>query len=353
MKKLAAFPLLLFFLLAVAPATLAQLVSTGNEQVIQFLSPPSVNLLTQAPVNPNLLTGTGTNEFILATQGLPNSVANVFITNDTANPCNNLTISFGTTGANISSFNSFPTFWQPLGFLPTQATAAGFVSSSGAITLPANATVKITTLPIAARSLLIQLPLSSACPTTTIDVNIFFSNPINLTGPSSPKIGQASVSPFAVVSDVFGQSYATSILTASPAVSTELGGLHNAAATSKSIYFDRVVISTSSTTPVQVTVQLTNGLGTGCSTGTVSASNGAKINASVPSIATQVAPACTSPPGGLAFISRTLVVSNSAPFVLDLKGFIAPANSTTGIDVINTANAITGALDVDFYWNEL
>lgn len=349
--KFLAVPFLLFFLLALASPAFGQLVSTGNEQVVQFLSPPSVNLLSNSPVNPNLLSGTGTNEFILSTQGLPNSVASVFITNDTANPCNNLTISFGTTGANITSFNNSPGFWQPLGFQPTQATAAGFVSSSGAITLPANATVKITTLTIAAKSLMIQLPLSSACPTTNIDVNIFFSNPIILTGPSGPKIGQATVTPFAVVSDVFAQSYAASVLSASPAASAELGGIHNAASTSKNIYFDRLVVSTSSTTPIQVTVQLTTGLGTGCTTGTVSASNGAKINVSVPSIATQVS-SCTTPPGGVSFVSRDLVVSNSTPFVLDLKGFIATANTTSGIDVINTANAITGNVSVDLYWNE-
>ena len=110
------------------------------------------------------------------------------------------------------------------------------------------------------------------------------------------------------------------------------------------------MISTSSASPIQVTVQLTNGLGT-CTTGTVSASNGAKINVSTPSIATQIS-SCTVNPGSISFVSRDFVVSSSVPAVLDLKGFIATANNATGIDVINTANAITGNVSVDFYWDE-
>jgi hypothetical protein len=339
---------LLALLLVAVPAS-AQLVSTGGETTV-FFSPPAAQVLTNSPVNPNLLVNAGNNEFIFDTHSIPNAIANVYVTNDTANPCNNLTVTFAASGAPVNSFNTSPGFWQTVPIIPSAA-GASFVSSTGAITLSANATVKITTVPLSGTRMVMFLPLSSACNTTTIDVNVFFSSPTVSNSLSSPKTGLAAASPLTLVSDTYSQSYAVSQFITNATAGEEISGLHNQAATTKTIYLDRVVISTTSTTVVPITLQLSSTLGTTCTSGTVSASNGLKVNTSIPPIAASLTGPCGTNPGSLALIARNMGVSNSAPVTIDLKGVILPLNTTTGVDVVSIG-AVTGALEADYYWYE-
>jgi hypothetical protein len=160
---------LLAVLLGLAPAALAQLVSQGNEQVVTY-SPPTASVLVNSPVNPNLLVNTGTNTFILGVNP-PTNAARIYITNDTVNACNNLTVSMASTGNNaLNSFNANPQAWQSI---LVQSGSAAF-GASAALTLPASGTVAVTSQPIIGSKIALFVVLSAGCATTNIDMQVVF-----------------------------------------------------------------------------------------------------------------------------------------------------------------------------------
>lgn len=169
--------LLLMTLLLFPGRSLAQLTSQGNEQVITY-SGATAFVLTQQPVNPNLLVTTGTNTFIMAVNP-PTNAARVYVTNDTANACSNLTISLASTGNSaLNSFNQNVQAWQTVN---VQSGTGGF-GATAPITLPASGTVAITSQPIIGSRIAVFVVLSSACLTTTVDVQVVF-------GTFTPAIG--------------------------------------------------------------------------------------------------------------------------------------------------------------------
>jgi hypothetical protein len=161
-----------------APAkSLAQLTSQGNEQIVGY-SGSTAFVLSQAPVNPNLLVTTGTNTFIMSVNP-PTNAVRIYITNDTANACNNLTVSVASTGnSSLNSFNNNLAAWQTVN---VQSGSGGFVGSSP-ITLPASGTVAVTSQPIIGSRIAVFLVLSSGCLTTTVDMQVVF-------GTFTPAIG--------------------------------------------------------------------------------------------------------------------------------------------------------------------
>jgi hypothetical protein len=165
MKKL----LLLLALLLPSLAS-AQLVSQGNEQVISY-SGATAFILSNTPVNPNLLTNTGLNTFIMNINP-PSNALRLFITNDTANACNSgLTVSVASTGnSSLNSFNSTPAAWQSV---QVQIGSSAF-GNSQPVVLPANGTVALTTTPIVATKVAVFIVLTSGCNTTNIDVQAVF-----------------------------------------------------------------------------------------------------------------------------------------------------------------------------------
>jgi len=167
--KLLRLPLLLFFLLALAQTASGQLVSQGNEQTIKY-SGATAFILTNTPLNPNLLTGTGQNTFLMNINPPSNSLR-IYITNDTANACTNLTVSVASTGnPNLTSFNQNVNAWSSV---QVQSGTGGLVTSQP-ITLPANGTVTVTTVPIVASKVAVFIVLSSGCATTNVDVQTSF-----------------------------------------------------------------------------------------------------------------------------------------------------------------------------------
>ena len=173
------FSLFVLLLLCAAPA-LGQLTSQGNEQVISY-SGATAFVLTNTPVNPNLLTSTGTNTFIMNVNPPTNSVR-IYITNDTANACSNLTVSVASTGNTaLNSFNSSVAAWQTV---QVQTGSGAFVGSQP-ITLPASGTVAVTSQAIIGSKIAVFIVLSSGCnaPLTSIDVQVVF-------GTFSPSLSQ-------------------------------------------------------------------------------------------------------------------------------------------------------------------
>jgi hypothetical protein len=173
--------------LLVPRGTLAQIASTGNEINVSYGGYTAV-VLQNSPVNPILLSSGGTNEFIINISPNPNVTARVYITNQTANACNNLTISFASSAnSQISSFNQFPQDWLQVPIVTSQ----GAQVNSLPLALAANQSITITTLPIFGNKLVIFLPLSSGCATTNIDMQVILSNSVITTVPlSNPPTSQ-------------------------------------------------------------------------------------------------------------------------------------------------------------------
>lgn len=160
----------LLLLLLLASPCFAQLSPQGNEQTVTY-SGNTATVITSTSVNPNLLATTGTNTFIMGVTN-PSYVARVYITNDTASSCNNLTLSFASTAnTSLNSFNSTPSAWQTVQIV----LSSGSVNSSP-VTLAGNATATFTTAPILGNKLVMFLVLSSGCSSTNIDVRVIFGS---------------------------------------------------------------------------------------------------------------------------------------------------------------------------------
>lgn len=169
--KLQVLPFVLTLAGLLCPASLyAQLSFQGQEQVVSY-SGSTAFILTQVPVNPNLLVNTGTNTFILAVNP-PSNSARIYITNDTSNACAaGLTLSLASTGnSGINSFNGNINAFQQV-----QLTSPlGVFSTTSSINLPANGTIATTSVPIIGSRIAIFLVLSSGCAGTTVDMQVVF-----------------------------------------------------------------------------------------------------------------------------------------------------------------------------------
>lgn len=169
----------------------AQLTQQGQEKFLNCTSASCVLTTPGAPVNPNLLVNSGVNTFVIGVAPTTNAVR-LYITNDTANSCNNITVSMASSGnSSISSFNSNPQAWQSL-----QVSAAGgaFVGSSP-ITLPSLGTVAVTSQPIIGTRVTIFVVLSVGCATTNVDIQAVFgtfSPPVSAVQGVVPAGGAAS-----------------------------------------------------------------------------------------------------------------------------------------------------------------
>lgn len=172
--------LLLSILGLACPTSLyAQLTVQGSETNVPY-SGTTAFVIANTPVNPNLLTSTGQNTFIMNVSA-PQNAVRVYITNDTANACANLTLTLGTTGnSSLNSFNQNPQAWQSIS---AQVGASGTFLASNPLTLPASQTLAITSQTLVAGKLVIFLVLSSGCATTNIDMQVVFG-PFNVTSPN-------------------------------------------------------------------------------------------------------------------------------------------------------------------------
>lgn len=167
--------LLLLFLLTTSPA-FAQLTAQGNEQVITY-SGSTAFVVTNFPVA-NMTSPSGTNTFIMNVNPPPNSVR-VYVSNDTATPCNNLTVSIASTGnTQLNSFNSNVGAWQSI---QVQQGTSGFANSQ-TLTLPASGTVAVTSQPIIGSKIALFIVLGAACGGVNIDVQAVFGQ---FTSPAS------------------------------------------------------------------------------------------------------------------------------------------------------------------------
>lgn len=174
----------------------AQLTSKGKEQIVSY-SGNTAAILNNKPVNPNLLTNTGTNTFIMNVNPPANAVR-IYVSNETANACNNLTLSIASTGNNFfNSFNSFTFAWQTV-----QVAGTGAFAASQALTLPANGTVAITSQPIIGNKIAIFLVLSAGCATTNVDMQAVFGSfsPPNsfVQGPVAPGASYTGFNPVVI-----------------------------------------------------------------------------------------------------------------------------------------------------------
>lgn len=156
----------------------AQLTQKGQETTVAGCTSSNCVLVpTNTPVNPNL-TSAGINTFLIGVTP-PTNAVRLYITNNTANACSNLTISMASTGnATVTSFNNNVAAWQSL---QIQSGSTGF-GASAPITLPANGTVAITSQPIIGTRLAVFVVLSSGCLTTSVDMQVVF-------GTFTPTIG--------------------------------------------------------------------------------------------------------------------------------------------------------------------
>ena len=159
------------FCALIATGLRAQLTQQGNETRITGCTGSSCTLVTpNLAVNPNLLVSTGTNTFLLGVAP-SNNAARIYITNDTANSCANLTVTIASTGNSaVTSFNNSPQAWQAI----SVQSGTGSFASSAAITLPASGTVAITSKPIVGTQVAIFVVLSSGCNTTNVDMQVVF-----------------------------------------------------------------------------------------------------------------------------------------------------------------------------------
>lgn len=167
-----------------------QLISQGNEQQIIYSGYTAV-LATNTPAS-NFAQTTGTNTFIL--NATPSNAVRVYLTNDTANACNAFQITIATTAEQqLNSFNQNLQAWQ---IVPAINPVTGtFATNTGALSLPGNSTVVITSAAIAGNKIAVIVNnTSGGCATTSVDVVAVFT-PIAITSPLISVGGNGAITP--------------------------------------------------------------------------------------------------------------------------------------------------------------
>lgn len=161
----------------------------------------------------------------------------------------------------------------------------------------------------------------------------------------------ASISALQSVSDGISQAYLVQNTVANPASNANLLNVLQPVNPTRTIYMDRVVITTTGAIP-ELSINGITVAGTGCTT-TPSVDN-EKIGANQ-TTATAIATAgCT---GGLTPISGWQInpsMTANSTLVLDLRGVIVvPAGAGFGLSVSNSGlGAITGSVSITFFWYE-
>jgi hypothetical protein len=158
---------------------------------------------------------------------------------------------------------------------------------------------------------------------------------------SAPNTVAATI-PLQAVSDGLSQGFVSAATLTNP-VGNSLVIHINDNNTPKSLYFDKVILSC--TAACTFTVASTTNLGSTCS---AAPAVNMKISSSVAAVALGQS-ACTGLP--TSFGSFQVDLAANTPFVFDLRGFISPSLTTTGLDVI-CALAVTGNVRASLFWYE-
>lgn len=163
---------------------------------------------------------------------------------------------------------------------------------------------------------------------------------------STPNSGTSATPPIQAVSDGLSQAYNISPTQTNPASGAILAAV-NDNSSAKSLFFDKVIISASVAANVSV-----NGTSTVGNCAGLTATN-LKLGAANNSTAsvTGGAVACGTPPNPInASLNNFFIAANSS-VVIDIRGFIAPAGTTTGMD-ISLITGVTGQVTATFIWYE-
>ena len=165
---------------------------------------------------------------------------------------------------------------------------------------------------------------------------------------NTPNSGPASTSSTQVVSDALAQAF---IATPAGVVTNPANGqlilhVNDNSAVTKSLYFDKLLVSCSAA--CNIAINLTSTLGTTC-TGITPANQ--KIANSTVSIATAQTGTCGGNPGVFTTYSTNTPLAAGTPVQIDLRGLIAPAGGTTGV-AVTMAAALTGTIAATMSWYE-
>ena len=157
----------------------------------------------------------------------------------------------------------------------------------------------------------------------------------------------SAVPPVMAISDGLSQSFFASAGATNPSGTTaDIINIFLPILQTKQLYFDKLVITTSSTTDVIFNINTITSPGTTCSTGGI---QNQKLVTGSPSSLAGYTFNCTGTPT----VSTTIVgnVIAGQEYVLDLKGFIVPTTGGFGIDVLTTGS-VTGSFTAFFSWYE-
>jgi hypothetical protein len=157
---------------------------------------------------------------------------------------------------------------------------------------------------------------------------------------ASSNSGPSSTSPLQVVADAIGQAFYATEGTAGTGFLFTVSA-HNGA---RSLYFDRLYISCTATCTFNL--NKTNDEGTTCTTS--GPGGNTKFGTAQPSTSLTII-ACTIIPSGGSIFNQFTLPANTTTFI-DLKGFIAPSGTTTGIGMTVSAN--TGNISTTLLWYE-
>lgn len=156
--------------------------------------------------------------------------------------------------------------------------------------------------------------------------------------------GLSDAPPIMVVSDGLSQAFtAGSGQVTNPGAAQSLLFVQDNSG-AKALYFNTLTISSS--VAAQFSVQQTSTAGTTCTAANVA-------NQKIGNATASVAAASTSCTGGPTGINPQMFyfVPAGGTVTIDLRGFIAPSGSTTGIIAVNSAS-ITGLVSVEVSWHE-
>jgi hypothetical protein len=159
---------------------------------------------------------------------------------------------------------------------------------------------------------------------------------------SSPQ-GVGAFPPIQIVSDGLSQAFYGNGVVTNPTINQVIWQI-NSNNSQRTIYLDRIVIS--STVAIQVIVNATSTLGTTC--GSFTAAN-EKILSPTTSSAI-LSQTCAANPTTVATIG-TFNIPASGTFTIDLRGFILPLSSLAGIETLAAA-AATGTVSISYFWYE-
>lgn len=145
------------------------------------------------------------------------------------------------------------------------------------------------------------------------------------------------------VNDTLSQSFVSFANAVNPGANAAILFV-NDATQPKDIYFDSVTISSTAAAQINIATNSLNS-GTGCS-----GASGFSLRVSSPISSIATISTCTGAAGGSAAVIPLQLAANT-PVTIDLKGFIASQQTTTGMSVTNPA-AITGTVSVSIRWYE-